>query len=111
MGMGVSIVRFSMCSPTRVANPYRCVEIFSNKGLFKISHFPLFLKNLQPAVKQRYARAIIPTVFKSLQSFQDHRVSFTGPHVGNNSTHSKLFIVQSNLVHHENLKNKADHKR
>src|ERR1041385_2144956 len=104
MGMGISIVGLSVCSPTRMANPYCCMKIFPNEGFFQVSHLSFFLKNFQPAVKQRHARTVVPSVFKPFESLQDHRVRLTRSYIGYNSTHSLFFISQQILCNTKILK-------
>ncbi len=89
--VGVDIVGFAVGCPAGMAHANMATRIFIAGEFDEIGDFTFFLVNVQTAVLQGDACAVIPAVFEPLKAGNKHRIGFFGADIGDNSAH--FFIV------------------
>ncbi len=91
MGMGVDIVRLSVCGPTRMCYPYRAIYIFRLAEPFQIRHLAARFVHIQCTIllEQCDSRAVIPPIFQTMQPFNQNLIGRTMAYITDNSTHKK----------------------
>lgn len=83
----VDIVGFAVGGPTGVTHTHVAAGIFFTGEIDQIGDLAFFLENVQVAVLQGDACAVVAAVFKPLKASDQDRVCFLGADVGNDSAH------------------------
>ena len=94
VGVSVFVGRCPMGGPTSMADSQFALNRFGLASVGKIFNPTTFFTNLHAvSIQDGEAGRVITPVFETAQRFQENRLGFTWPHVGNNSTHRKLVLA------------------
>jgi hypothetical protein len=87
MGMGIHLVRFSVCCPSGMCHADGSGGIFIHYIMFQLGDFSLAFKDVQFIIQDADASTVIPPVFEPVQTFDQDGIGFPWTDVSNNSTH------------------------
>ena len=81
-----------MCGPSCVCNTDISGDILVAAIFYKIVNFSLSLKNVKVAVivDESHSSAVVASVFKSSQSFDENGKRFFVSYISNNTTHNYI---------------------
>src|SRR5437773_1824151 len=87
-----------MGSPTGMPHPNMAFRIFIFQKIRKVAYFPsnfICIDVRATTVNQRYSGAIIPSIFKPLQTFYQDWTSIPFTNIGYYSTHIFIFLLRA----------------
>ena len=87
-------VRFTVSGPSRMRYAYAARCVFVGRILLQVCHlsFCLVYSEVFIVVEQSYSGAVVTSIFQSLQSLDENRVSFSFSYVSYDSTHVGMMV-------------------